>query len=306
MTTGQFAFYLSVATLIQIFLLVFIKRQGVGTWFIYLLISIICTQNAMYLVITLLPNTNTILIEILGRFFHAISFISYACFLSHAIEVCDVQQKSYTHKIETLVWMTALCGAILSIVSDEIIMGFRQISFTITAIQGDNFWVRLTLAILSMLTATVVLINEWRNLPDGNKKKHCLLLLYSYTFLAAFTLVVIMAMKYGFETSFAITFPFVTTLSLTLIVYGGFKHGWTTVTITNSEDLKMSEQDQLNDIFVKYKEGVYSFNKATEEVDLLLLMHAYNKHNGNMMKTASAIGLGRSTLYKKVQKHGLK
>jgi len=72
------------------------------------------------------------------------------------------------------------------------------------------------------------------------------------------------------------------------------------------ESLETSESDQFNDIFTKYSQGKYTFNETMEKVDLLLLMHAYNKHNGNMMKTAKAMGLGRSTLYKKVQKHKLR
>ena len=69
---------------------------------------------------------------------------------------------------------------------------------------------------------------------------------------------------------------------------------------------QLSEGEQLNEIFEKYKSETYSFNVAMEKVDFLLLMHAYQKHKGNMTKTAKAMGLGRSTLYKKVKKYDLK
>jgi len=307
MAPTQFYLYLFVAVLIQASLLLFIRKQGIGTQHLYLLTISYILQNAIFLGIHFISYENVIAIEILVRFFYALSFLSIAYFLSHAIEVCTVKPGGLTQQIENGVWIVALCGAILSIVTDEIITGFRYLLFTVTADQGEIFWIRLTHAILAMLTASVILIKEWVDQTDHTKKKHCLCLIIAYASFALFAVIVTMMMRYGVQISFALAFPFFSTFALCLITYGNFRYGWLTTPINNApEQLEISEKSQLDNIFTNYTDGKYSFNEASEKIDLLLLMHAYNKHDGNMMKTAEAMGLGRSTLYKKVQKHKLR
>ena len=42
-----------------------------------------------------------------------------------------------------------------------------------------------------------------------------------------------------------------------------------------------------------------------EEVEKKAIMHAINKHHGNISQAAKELGLGRTTLYRKMNKYGL-
>ena len=42
-----------------------------------------------------------------------------------------------------------------------------------------------------------------------------------------------------------------------------------------------------------------------EEVEKAALIKAINKHQGNISKAAKELGLGRTTLYRKMHKYGL-
>ncbi len=282
------------------------KKKEFGTRYLHSLTILIIVENAIYLAIFFIPQNNTVGIEILVRLFYAASTLSVACLLSYAIEICTNKSGHFTRQIENGVWIVSLCIAILSIFSDELIVGYKPLAFTVTAIRGDSFWIHQTNGIMAMMTACTLLFREWVSLQDKVRKKHCLFIFIAYLSIVMCTLIVTMIMRYGYEISFAITLPFSTTLLLCLIVFGNFKYGWINIEKITSKQSDLSEHDQWNDIFTNYTKGKYSFNEASEKIDLLLLMHAYNKHNGNMMKTAEAMGLGRSTLYKKVQKHKLR
>jgi len=305
MIFSQFTFYYLAAILIQLLILRFIRKEDIGTRYLHALTIFFLVSNAIIFGGFLITR-NVMNIEILVRFYYATSSLSAACLLSHAIEVCNIKRSDFVRKIETGVWLVALCCVILSIFTDEIISGQRPRSFTATAIQGDLYWVFRTQIIMAVITAGVVLVRELSQLRDRARKMHCLFMLIAYL-VTIFSVVIITAlMHYGIEINFDTTFPFFTTFSLSLIVYGDFKYGWLGSTQPIQKPHKVSDNDQLGDIFTKYTEGKLSFNEATEQIDLLLVNYAYNKHSGNMLKTAQAIGLGRSTLYKKVQKHKLK
>jgi len=306
MALPQFTFYYLIAVLIQIFLLIFMRKEEFGTRYLYSLTVLIIVQNAIYLGVFFIPHSNTLSIEIFVRLFYAASAVSVACFLNYAIEICVIKPGHFARQIENGVWLVSLCIAILSVFSDELIVGYKPLSFTVTAVRGESFWAHQTNGVMAMITACALLYREWSSLQDMAKRKHCLFIFIAYLSIAVCTLTVTMIMRYGYELSFAITYPFSTTLSLCLIVYGNFKYGWISITRIAPEQLEISEHDQLTNIFTSYTEGKYSFNETSEKIDLLLLIHAYNKHDGNMMKTAEAMGLGRSTLYKKVQKYKLR
>ena len=122
-------------------------------------------------------------------------------------------------------------------------------------------------------------------------------------------MIVVALIRTGSEVSLAMTIPFSTSIFLCLVLYAEYKYAWDAVpklaTKETPEQLEMSENEQLLDIFAKYTAGKYLFNEATEKFDRLLLTHMYKKNDGNMLRTAKEMGLGRSTLYRKIEKHNL-
>jgi len=173
MTILQFTLYGSIAVLIQSILLVIMKRGGVGTLYLYLLIIFHVIQITILIFTYLIPAESAISLEILVRLFHALSMCSCACFLSHAIEICTLKPGGFIRRLESAVWIATFCCAILSIFTDEIVKGFKPVMNTVTAIHGDYFWVRPFQDILTILTASLILFREWLSLNSDPLKKHC-------------------------------------------------------------------------------------------------------------------------------------
>lgn len=311
MIFSQFTFYYFAAILLQCLILTFMKKKEIGTRYLYALAILFLVSNIIIFCGFFVPRTTTN-IEILLRLFYAALSLLFACFLSHAIEVGKTKENGFARQIENGVWIVAFCTAILSIFTDEILTGYRPMSFTATAIQGDMYWVFRTHLVMALLTAGTVLVRQWMHLRDHTKKMHCLFILIAYVIIIFSVLIVTALMQYGVEVNLDTTFPLFSTLSLSLIVYGDFKYGWVSESKLFQKQHETSDVDQKSDItqleniFTRYTESKLSFNEASEKIDYLLLSHAYNKHDGNMLKTAQAMGLGRSTLYKKVRKHKLR
>jgi len=305
MIFSQFTFYYFVAILIQLLILFFIRKKDIGTRYLHVLTILFLVSNLIIFNGFFVTRT-AIIIEISLRLYYAAFSLLIACFLSHAIEVCDAKKSVLIRQIETGVWLGAFCNAILAIFTDEIVSGHQPRSFTATAIQGEMYWMFRTHIIMAILTAGAVLVREWNHLRDQEKKMHYLFVLIAYLIIIFWILIVTALMQFGIEINFDTTYPFFSTIAICLIVYGDFKYGWLSSAKTVLEKNEIPDIDQLGDIFTQYTEGNLSFNEATDKIDLLLLSHAYNKHNGNMLKTAQAMGLGRSTLYKKVEKHKLR
>ena len=306
MELSQFTFYYLVAVLVQIILLILVRKERIETPRLSLLIVLFMALNATTLSGLITPLDNEIVLETLLRLFYAVIFLQSATFLSYAIQISMLKTGRITRQIENGVWIAALCGALFSLLTDEIIMGYHSFSIIITAIKGDNYWISVIQGQMAVLTAVAVLVRAWTKLPESTQKKRCLVILISYASHALHSLVIVALMRYGVEINFAITFPFLSTLSTLLIVYGEVKYRYNPVKKPTAEKQEMSDRDKLNNIFTKYEKGEYSFIQAMDKIDLLLLMHAYNKHDGNMMRAAKAMGLGRSTLYKKARRHNLR
>ncbi|MEQ8424846.1 MAG: helix-turn-helix domain-containing protein, partial [Cyclobacteriaceae bacterium] len=68
------------------------------------------------------------------------------------------------------------------------------------------------------------------------------------------------------------------------------------------EEKRLSTKDfQFPDQRVVSQESTTNLN----EVERKTIAEAIRKHGGNMSKAAKALGLGRTTLYRKIEKYGL-
>ncbi len=308
MDLTQLTLYFLTAILIQALLLIFIKKREIGTGYLIFLGASFIGTNLCLLAMALTDQSNAMAVELLLRFSYVFLFFSAACFLSYALQVCDNIKSSFARQIENGLWVVAFCGAILSVVTDEVVAGYRPIPIGVTAIPGNIHWVALLHGLLALITSAMVLIREWISLEDDNHKRQRLFILTAYISHALISAGVVVMLQYGSEVNLTMTYPISTTLALCLIVYGDYNFGWLTLSksSTATPRSELSDKHQLNDIFTSYSNGDYSFNEAAEKIELLLITHAYSKHNGNMMKTAEAMGLGRSTLYRKMQKYKLK
>ncbi len=301
----------SLAVIFQLSFLAFIRKKDISTRYLRSNIILSIGINIILFIVAITPSGGSAILELMVRLFYVSLFFLSSCFLSYAINTCMTQGiDDFTKKIENGIWIVALCGSILSVFTDEIVQGYKPFAFTITAIQGDNYWRLMVHGVLAQFTAAAILIRQRLSLPSGGQKRRYSITLIAYLGQIISTMIVVTMMQIGLEISLATTLPFTTTIFLYLILYAEYRYAWDTVpkltTKETPEQLEMSENDQLIEIFAKYTAGKYLFNEATEKIDRLLLTHMYNKNQGNMLRTARDMGLGRSTLYRKIEKHNLK
>ncbi len=311
MEFSHFFLYYLIAFAIQVLLFLYLRKASIRTPFLYSLFGALFVSGLIQMSMFLMPESQQISHEIGMRLFYAVTFIVFACVISYAFAACEIEIGDFTSRVELAIWLVAFCGAILSLVSDEIISGAKPLSFSVTAIRGKSYWL-FQLHVFFILIVTMALVAlAFIKAESSVGRKRSMFVLIAYAPFAICTAILMIALRYGSEINMPMIFPFFSTMTIVVIVYGEYVHS----VKLNDSDKKISvytqehissANDKLITIFNNYKLGEVSFTQASEQIDYLLLSYMYDKHNGNMMRTAQAMGLGRSTLYKKVQKHKLK
>ncbi len=294
------------AIFFSIFLLVYVRKAKLKTRFLFALIALFTALNITQLSIILIGHNDTFTVKLLGRLFYALLAFHGSVFFSYAIKVSSAKVSDLVHQIENGLWLTAFCIAVLSLLTDEIVKGFIPFSFTLTTVEGDNYWVALVHGFLASIAAVFILAQDWLKLRYEVHRGRSTLLLLAYAVHIFSLMFVVVLLRYGIEINVLMVYPYSSTFCLALVVYGEHKYRLNTTHSVSTKQNEKTAYDQLVSIFTKYSEGTYTFNETSEKLDHLLITYQYDKHNGNIMQTAKAMGLGRSTLYKKMQKHKIK
>jgi len=312
MLTSYFVTYYVIAIAAMSYLLYFAKKKTSSSrFFLPMITSIICLMLSQTLCI-IAPASQELILDILIRLFYAVCFVSSACILSHALAVLKVEEISFLPKIESSVWFLALFGLILSLASDEIVSGYTfRTTVGITATKGDLYWIFLLQTMLVLIASFGAALWKSLNPSDMANKPFIRSVLLAYALLLMGCLIMLFAFRYGLLTSVPLLYPLVISLFAIVLIIGELRHQ----KLSAKEDLlnagsslpqNLTTDELLSETLSGYKNGKYTLTQAMERFDYMLVSYTYNKHNGNMSHTAKATGLGRSTLYKKVQKHNLK
>jgi len=295
----------AVALIANLFVLVIARRAGVRTDYLYSLIVTFAAHNICELLLFLNhAESNGLTVYILSAYY-ATTFGLVAAACSCALKVAEIPKDSIARKLENLVWVAAGAGVILSLFTNQIVNGVAELSYSSTAIKGNSYWLFQVTAAISALFSITALIYGFFIAADKRQKVRCLSMLGAYIPLVVGALTILSLMTAGFKVNATGVLPIATALFICILVYSERRHRLTDIrrVVPGTHENKVTLE--LQEAFAKYAAGEVGYQDSTNKIESLLLEYSYEKHSGNVLQTAKFMKVGRSTLYKKMQKHNL-
>jgi len=286
-----------VALFVKILALVIAKRSGIRTQYLYAFIGTFAVHNLCELFLFINGNHADPTTDLILRFYYAITFIlvAYAC--SCALEVSNVDKKQFTKFIEKYVWLGAIAGALLSLISDQIITGAKPLSYTVTAIKGSNYWFFQVISAVALSNGAYALTREAQTATLKMQKSRCIKMLVAYIPILVGSLGVLVLMRNGFQVNATMVLPVTSIFFLGFLVYSERQHRLTDIRRLIPGTHENRIMDELHQAFAKYAAKEVGYQDAKATIDALLVSYAYDKHEGNVTHAADFMQVPRSTLY---------
>lgn len=281
------------------------RRAGIRTDYLYSLVVIFATHNVCELLLFLnFSQPNGLTVHFLSVYY-AITFVLIATACSLAFKVAEITKNDFLNIVEKLIWVGAGIGLFLSLFTEEIVSGVRDLSYSSTAIKGDSYWLFQLTSAVTAIGSAAALFKGQLVATDSRQKTRCLFMLSAYIPLVVGALSVLFMMNMGLQINATGILPITISLFIWILVYSERRHRLTDIrrVVPGTRENKVAQQ--LQEVFTKYAAGDMGYQDASNEIELLLLAYSYDKHSGNVLQTAKFMKVGRSTLYKKMQKHSM-
>ena len=282
------------------------RRAGIRTDYLYPLVVIFALHNVceLFLFFKFSQPSNDLTVYILSAYY-AITFVLIAVACSLAFQVAEISKNDFLNIVEKLIWVGAGIGLFLSLFTNEIVAGVSELSYSSTAQKGESYWLfQVTSAVTALASASALC--KGLILAEGSRQKtRCLFMLSAYIPLVLGAITVLFMMNVGIKINATGILPASIALFIWILVYSERRHRLTDIrrVVPGTRENKVALQ--LQEVFAKYAAGDVGYQDAANEIESLLVAYSYDKHSGNVLQTAKFMKLGRSTLYKKMQKHNM-
>ena len=194
---------------------------------------------------------------------------------------------------------TLLAGLVLF--SDQIIIGYESIGYSVTAIEGKYYPVLSAFVLVNLSLTFGVLFYKYKNADSLLQSQRCLHSIYALTpIIFAFTLTVI-CKSLGIKFNAAVIVPIATTLFLIILLSNESRHKLSD--IRKFLPLSLERQTSKNfmsilDHYITHGNEQDKFKTVQSRIEKEIIIYSLKKCDYNISKTTQLMGLrGRSTLY---------
>lgn len=233
--------------------------------------------------------------------------------LIRAYYVCSIMVSSYAlyyalslskfnSKVNTFLFcaIPALCLSLTVLMSNFIIAGASELSYTITALKGNQYWVYPIFLIASMVLTISCLLVNYRNSESPDHEVRNFYALASMTPLLGIPVVVVGLMSVGIAVNATFVFPIASTLFLLILIKGKYSlslHRDPRGIVPNSLESQLAT-------IISQANAQYSFEKISHKelmasIEKAVIQYKYLKNDRNVSRTANSMKIDRSTLYNK-------
>lgn len=202
------------------------------------------------------------------------------------------------------VWAVVL--SILFLASDSIVNGAMPLTFSVTAIKGDSYWLFQTFALSAIAITWYFLHFNYKasTTPEEEIRNYYALISITPLFLGAGLVMILML--FGVAINAAAVFPISSTLFLLILVHG--KHS-SSIKADPRDVIPFAQKSELATILghvsYQYRIGNISHKDLMSKIEKAHIMHKLSFYEFNVSKTAKSMGISRSTLYSKFKILGI-
>lgn len=241
--------------------------------------------------------------EFLFRIYYAATFAMLFYMCLYSIEVSKLKALK---KLTIPIVAGLGIGSVLVLMTDLIVSGIKPLGYTVTALQGDYYWVFSLATLLSLTFVIVVLISGYRSSENHRTKVHCLYNLIALTPIVLLGFSIIPIISLGYQVNAAGILPVCTSLFLLVTLQSESKHRFTDLRRFLPLSRERKTANEIQSLISKFSMDEISYKEMSNDFEKIVLLHKLEQADDSISKAARLLKMKRSTLYSMLHRHGIK
>ena len=210
--------------------------------------------------------------------------------------VSEITKLNFT-KSKALLAFSGLIVITTIAFSDLIVSGSSTLNYSITASQGKLYVVWQLFCLMTGIATSLALWIGLKSAKDHQLEIRCVYTAFALAPLVLLSLLILVLMGLGFQVNAVVAMPVATTLFLVIMLTSEYQHRLTDVRRFLPWSNERRTSQKIMDIFSNYSRDDLEYRQAVSEIERLLVLHKYDKNEGNASETAGKMGMPRSSLY---------
>jgi hypothetical protein len=283
-----------VALLIKLVILALSNKSG-STSLVFVTMVLLFACHNIAEILGFIEFSNGEQATMMLRWYYVMSICVFAALLFYARDVSKMFAKNNRFATLLLPLVAVMCS--LFMFTDLLVAGSSSISYVMTAVKGDFYWLYQAFSLGSLVLITWMLLEGYRHSGNHTTEIRC-----GYTMIALSPMVigvflVIALMALGFHINAGGIFPILTTLFLWITLKSESRHGITDIRRHVPFSLERKTSREIMNIFSSYAKDELNYRDSMAELEKLMVIHKHEKHDGNVSSTAVSMDIPRSSLY---------
>ena len=293
-----------VALFVKLAAIIFASTSGIRSKGLFIFIGGLAFHNLCELGVFLAQGEPGVYAQTVMRAYYGVSFILVALACSWSMEVASLKSDPTIKVIVQVVWLGAICGAILVVTTNLIVAGAQSFTVTMTAIRGEYYAFFRIVAATALVTSGYILIRGIVEAGYEHERARCWRMLIAYTPLVLGALTILVLMNYDMQINAVAILPIASTFFLLVIIYSERKHSMTDMRRLIPGTKERQIMDSIQEEFLNYSNEM-QYDESIKKIQKLMVEYAFEKNDHKVKPTAEAIGMGKTRLYKMIDDHSI-
>lgn len=293
------------ALVFKLSLVVISSNYNVGNNRLYVFIGSSIMHNLSELLLFVSGFDSVYAAELLMKIYYVMSISTLALGISLILYITKLEKFFYFKISGRAVYGVAISLSLLALFSKEIIAGAEIRQYSITADKGDFYWLFQVYSLICLMLTTLFLLSGIFKSRANIEKTRCIWLAVAYApnLIAATSILTIMAL--GVSINAVAVFPITGTFFLYCLFFSERSYELKIIN-KNAPDIKEGAFLQnISNISRTFLSGSASLPQTQKEIERLLVLYAYEKHDGNVYRSSKEFGIGRPSFYAKLKRFGV-
>ncbi len=245
--------------------------------------------------------------EILLRIYYCTTFItsSYVICLSERLS----KPKYFSRRVFYILILLINIALISSILlTNQIVAGAERISYTISRVKGDYYWIFQTYTLICFIGAPILIGNSIINADNPLEKKRNIVILFSFIPLILTVLLVITLMQIGIKINFSIFLPISTLIFVIVYLFTENRNDLFRFLVNIPFSSERAAYKEISGRVIDYiskaqTDEKLSLKEMMAEIERTFINNALEIKDGNHNLAAELLSISLSTIYRNKEKH---
>jgi len=245
--------------------------------------------------------------EILLRVYYCTTFItsSYVICLSERLSNPIYFPRRVFYILILLINIALISS---TLITNQIVAGAERISYTISRVKGDHYWVFQVYTLLCFIGAPILIGYSIFNAANPLEKKRNIVILFSFIPLTLTVLLVIALMQIGIKMNFSIFLPISTLIFVIVYLFTENRSDLFRFLVNIPFSSERAAYKEISERVIEYiskaqTDEKLSLKEMMAEIERTFINNALEIKDGNHNLAAELLSISLSTIYRNKEKN---